>query len=299
MTISNMVRYFMKFSYLGSQYRGIQKQNYGLNVRDNDTVQGVLETALRTVYPSAITEPKMTVSSRTDRGVHSLLSTAHVDLELKDNAIHNSEEVLRQMNRFFVKCSHDIRLLNFIPVTKDFHARFSAKSRTYMYRFMVPKDLNNHKYPIIEGNYTPHIREPQLNIERMKASLEMFLGYHDFETFCSKRKGQKDWRHCRRVLDMFILEEAQPLMPFDFLSHNHNYYQFKIKSKSFLYKQVRRMVGTVFALGKGIITEKDIETMLRIPSSAKYQGVVAEPHGLYLLNIEYDPDVLRKCRIET
>ncbi|XP_018362379.1 PREDICTED: tRNA pseudouridine synthase A isoform X2 [Trachymyrmex cornetzi] len=293
-----MVRYFLKFSYIGTQYRGLQRQSSNSFVRDTDSIQGALETALRTVIPKSLIVPSLCLSSRTDAGVHALGNTAHVELENKYNIIYNSSDVKKYVNRYFSKCGHTIRLLDCIPVTQNFHVRFACKSRTYLYRFMIPKICGEQRISLPETIHTYHIRSYNFDIDRARRGIQLFMGTKDFTTFSAKAITDRKI-HYVRALQAFTLEEAQPLMPFDPLSKHFTYFHFTCKARSFLYNQVRRMIGALIALGLGKITEKDITVMLQVPSHHNWNPCITPvpPNGLHLLNVEYDLDELRHCTI--
>lgn len=150
------------------------------------------------------------------------------------------------------------------------------------------------------------------------------MGKKNFTTFSAKKVTDRKIIYVRS-LQNFTLEEAQTLVPFDPLSENFRYLHFTVKSRSFLYNQViihykqntfvnrnimnvshrcysvqvRRMVGALIALGLGKITEKDITVMLQVPSHHNWNPCVVPvpPNGLHLINLEYDPDELRRCTI--
>ncbi|XP_012543316.1 tRNA pseudouridine synthase-like 1 isoform X4 [Monomorium pharaonis] len=227
---------------------GLQRQIDNF-VRDTDSIQGALEAALLTILPKSQIRPVLTLSSRTDAGVHALGNSAHVELENKYNKIYNSTDVKKYVNRYFNKCGHTVR-------SHDF------------------------------------------DIDRVKRGIQLFMGTKDFTTFSAKAITDRKIRYVR-ALDNFTLEEAQPLMPFDPLSHNFTYWHFTCKARSFLYNQVRRMIGALIALGIGKITEKDITIMLQVPSHNNWNPRVTPvpPNGLHLLNVEYDTDELKNCTI--
>ncbi|XP_029165134.1 tRNA pseudouridine synthase-like 1 [Nylanderia fulva] len=292
-----MVRYFLKFSYIGTQYRGLQKQVGKNFIRDTDSVQGALETALSTIVPKVLVQKSICLSSRTDAGVHALCNSCHVELDNKYGRIYDTSKIKKYVNRYFAKCGHTIRLLDCIPVTYDFHSRYSCKSRTYIYRFMIPKIQEEQRISLVEMNHTFHLRAYNFDIDRARRGIQLFMGTKDFTTFSAK--DEKTQKRYVRSLQSFTLEEAQPLMPFDPLSKNFTYWHFVCSGRSFLYNQIRRMVGALFALGLGKITEKDITVMLQVPSHHNWNPRVtpAPPNGLHLLNVEYDPDELKRCTI--
>ncbi|XP_076627870.1 tRNA pseudouridine synthase-like 1 isoform X5 [Colletes latitarsis] len=241
----NMERYFIRFSYLGTQYSGMQKNVMRNNciLQDPDTIQGALECAFSTLKPKCISWPKVTPSSS---GVHALYSSAHVDLENKYDCIYNSDEVLTSVNRYLTKCHHDIRTENF-------------------------------------------------DIEKIKCATSLFMGTKDFTTFSAQMKFKNQKNPVRSLQKLFV-QDSQPFMLLDPLAQHFNYWNIICSSRSFLYNQVRRIVGSLLCLGMGIITEKDITTMLQVPSHNNWPGQIklAPPHGLYLANVEYCQEELNK-----
>ncbi|KMQ84869.1 trna pseudouridine synthase-like 1-like protein [Lasius niger] len=166
-----------------------------------------------------------------------------------------------------------------------------------MYRFMIPKVSKEQRISLVEMLHTFHLRAYDFDIDRARRGIQLFMGTKDFTTF-SARNETRQIRYVRS-LQSFTLEEAQPLMPFDPLSENFTYWHFICSGRSFLYNQIRRMVGALFALGSGKITEKDITVMLQVPSHHNWnpRATPAPPNGLHLLNVEYDADELRRCTI--
>ncbi|XP_078045621.1 tRNA pseudouridine synthase-like 1 isoform X2 [Augochlora pura] len=295
-----MYRYLIKFSYIGTQYRGLQKNGIRSDyiINDVDTIQGAIECAFRALIPKCINSPKLSTSSRTDVGVHAFCNAAHVDLQNQYNFVYNPVFVLKNINRYFIKCHHDIRLLDFIPVTADFQARRYAKSRTYIYRFMIPKSDVPYGIPIMEKSHTYCYRKENFNIEPVIRATRLFLGQKNFETFAakSKREGIK----YVRTLNRFTVEKSSPLMPIDPLTNNFEFWQIQCSSQSFLYNQVRRMVTVLLALGAGIITEKDILCMLQVPGHRHWnrQLQVVPSLGLHLVNVEYSQEDMDKYALK-
>lgn len=131
------------------------------------------------------------------------------------------------------------------------------------------------------------IRKPNFDIERVKHGIQLFEGLKDYTTFCADTKNNSI--SYVRMLDKLTLEKSIPLLPFDPLSQNYEFWNFTFKSKGFLYNQVRRITASLISLGAGIITEKDITTMLQVPNHKNWLPhiFVAPAHGLYLANVEY------------
>ncbi|XP_076233437.1 tRNA pseudouridine synthase A [Calliopsis andreniformis] len=292
-----MGRYFLRFSYIGTHYRGLQKNTVSslCDINDLDTVQGALECALSTLVPKCINYPKLITSSRTDIGVHALHSSAHVDLFNRYDAIYNPTEVIKTVNRYFAKCDHDIRLLEVTPVTNDFHARFLAKSRTYIYRFMVPKDYNDLRIPIVEKSKCYLVRSKTFDIEKLKRATQLFMGKKDFQTFSGKVHTDIPVKYVRK-LNRLTVEKNQSLMPFDPLSERFDFWNIIISAQSFLYKQVRRIVAALLGVATDQVTERDVTIMLQVPGRHNWLTTlqIAPAYGLYLADIEYCQTELEK-----
>lgn len=290
-----MKRYFLNFSYIGSNYRGSQKHSAN-GILDVDSIQGTLENSLWRLNPILSQPPKVVLAGRTDAGVHALRMSAHIDLEHHSGTTNfDKNNLIKMMNRHLISTNHEIRILSCHEVNKDFHARFSAKSRTYMYRFLVAKDLNDKRVPIAEYGRTMHFQTKDFDIERLKSGIKLFQGTRDFRTFTNKgildNKKFGDEYNPSFVKTLNVsLHQTTPLMPFDPLSDNFDFWYLTYKSKSFLYNQVRRITGTLLALAAGRISENTIKTMLLVPSHDNWCKNVApaQAHGLYLANVEYD-----------
>ncbi|KAF3423795.1 hypothetical protein E2986_07887 [Frieseomelitta varia] len=293
-----MRRYLIKFSYIGTKYRGMQKNiipSAKVRINDTETIQGAIEGAFLRLVPQVLSWPTLTCSSRTDAGVHGLCNIAHIDIENKYDSIYNPQESLKHLNRHLILCDHDIRILDLIPVKDTFHVKHCANSRTYLYRILKAKDVKYHKVPIIEMERCFHFRSETFDPEKISLATQLFMGLKDFRTFCSNRKSNAPVRYVRS-LDSLTFEKGSPLMPYDPFSENFDFWDFKCTSKGFLYKQVRKIVTALLALGIGKITEKDITVMLQVPGHKNYMtslGLVP-PHGLYLLNVGYNQDYLNE-----
>ncbi|XP_076653846.1 tRNA pseudouridine synthase-like 1 [Halictus rubicundus] len=296
-----MQRYFIKFSYIGTQYRGLQKNGIISDyvIHDIDTIQGALECAFSAIAPKYKVYPRITTSSRTDAGVHAFCNAGHIDLHNKYDSMYNPSSVLHQVNRYLLKCCHDIKLLDCIPVTQDFHARKIAKLRTYIYRFMIPKKQDAsekiQQVPITEKAHTHCFRSQDFDIERVKQATKLFLGKKNFQTFSARRISDTEITYIK-TLHKLTVEKSFPLMPMDPLSDHFDFWHIECSSKSFLYNQVRRIVTSLLYLGAGLITEKDIMFMLQVPNHQNWNRSVqvVPPVGLHLVNVEYCQEEINK-----
>lgn len=281
-------------SYIGTRYRGAQK-HANKNVLDIDSIQGAIEAGLRVLVPP-VEDPHVVLAGRTDLGVHALSAAAHVNLTNTNGTDYHPDAVKYILNRFLKQCCHDIKILSVLPVTDEFHARHSAIRRTYIYRFMFSKDRKDDVLPIQELYRTflikPTKERPFFDIDKFKGGVKLFEGTHDFQTFCNS-DSHIGSRGFIRTLDKIELKEAGPLMSLDPVSKNFEYYELTLQSRAFLYNQVRRIVGTLIALGQGKVDTDDIITMLQVPSHNTWMAIgrgmsSAGPDGLYLFDIEYE-----------
>ncbi|XP_030375143.1 tRNA pseudouridine synthase-like 1 isoform X2 [Scaptodrosophila lebanonensis] len=135
-----MYRYLLNISYIGTNFRGIQKTINKLEEPrlDTHTIQGCLELALRVFRP--VNDIQTVLSSRTDAGVHALHSTVHVDLQRNDGSPYDTTILTGVLNRTLDKQRLPIRVLSAQRVADSFHCRYHAVGRTYLYRFAVAKN---------------------------------------------------------------------------------------------------------------------------------------------------------------
>ncbi|XP_050742224.1 tRNA pseudouridine synthase-like 1 isoform X2 [Drosophila biarmipes] len=288
-------------------HSGIQKTVNKLEQSrlDTQSIQGCLELALRVFHP--INEIQTVLSSRTDAGVHALHSTVHVDLERSNGQPYDNDTLVGVLNRTFDKQRLPIRVLSSQLVADSFHCRYHATGRTYLYRFAVAKDpptadqnLRNKAYeafiPVEEIDRCYFLQSASFDIERVQAASRMFIGVHDFRTFMSVSRQKGPSRDhpmftVRKVDEIDIRPgRSLALAPNASLAAEiYNYWDIEIKAKSFLYKQVRRIVGALIALGNGRIDERCLYQMLTIPSknSWDHRVLLAPACGLYLCRVHY------------
>ncbi|KAH8274945.1 hypothetical protein KR018_001789 [Drosophila ironensis] len=303
-----MRRYLLNISYIGTNFRGIQKTvNKSEQPRlDTNSIQGCLELALRVFHPT--NEIQTVLSSRTDAGVHALHSTVHVDLERHGGQPYDPDTLTGVLNRTLDKQRLPIRVLSSQLVADSFHCRYHATGRTYLYRFAVArkppaaddKKLRNRGYeafvPVEELDRCYFLHTPSFDIERVRDAAPMFEGLHDFRTFMSVSRQKGPSRDhpmfTRRKIDEISIRPGKTLAVAAnaaLATETYDYWDIEIRAKSFLYKQVRRIVGTLLALGCGRIDEKSIYLMLTIPSKNSWDHRVqlAPACGLYLCRVHY------------
>ncbi|MFA6942870.1 MAG: tRNA pseudouridine(38-40) synthase TruA [Bacilli bacterium] len=243
------MRYLMKIAYDGTDYYGWQRQI------NRPTVEATIEK-----YLSQILDQKTIIygAGRTDAGVHAYGQCAHFDSDKEINP-----DILRHgLNSLLPKSIHIISL---IVVPETFHARHSASGKHYRYQINL-QDENP-----FERFYSYTIRSTSLDIDRLKAGAELFVGDHYFFNYTVRKEDERNFH--RFVKDIKIKAENEKLT-LDFFADG------------FMQYQVRMMVGTLIALAQGKIELKDIINSLQegvhYPISYK-----APAQGLVLVEVFY------------
>ena len=244
-----MPKFKIIIEYDGSNYVGWQRQENGPSIQES------IENAI-----TNLTGEKTSLfgAGRTDSGVHALGQVAHFNLQKN----FKSESVRDGLNQFLRP--QPIAILEAAEVHEDFHARFSAKKRTYEYV------ITNRRSPLtLDKNKSWGVFK-KLDINKMTLESKYFLGKHDFLAFrsidCQSNTSVKT------ISNIQIIEKEKNII-------------IRVTAKSFLHSQVRIMVGTLVEIGKGKITnsiKKIIEDKKRSQA-----GVTAPACGLYLIKVEY------------
>ena len=245
-----MERYRLTIEYDGSSFRGWQRQG------DLPTVQAVLEQALEALTGTAI---EVFGSGRTDAGVHAIGQVAHVDLPRR----MAPERVLAGLNAHLRPAP--VGIVQVAEAAPDFHARFSARRRTYLYRI-----LNRRPAPVLERHRVWHV-PVLLDAERMHEAAQLFLGRHDFSSFRATE--------CQSATAIKSIERAT-------VERKGALIEFRVASRSFLHHQVRNMIGTLREVGDGSRAIAAIAQILAARNRT-LAGPTAPACGLYLERIEY------------
>lgn len=240
----------------GTNFSGWQKQ---LNA---PTIQGELENALGTITNNSII---LHGAGRTDAGVHALGMVA----SFETGSAISLAQLQKGSNSIL---SPAIRILEMEEVESDFHARFSASSKTYLYHI----ETGTIQSPI-NRLYAVHIPQ-DLAVDSMRQCLDILTGTHDFASFeasGSRDKSITTGRGSIRTLQEATLTET-----------SKNELQFTFTGDGFLRHMVRNIVGTVLEVGKKRKTLEDFKKILeakdRIVASA-----TAPAHGLFLKSVHY------------
>lgn len=252
-----MPRYALKIEYHGAPFVGWQRQN------GQSSVQGAIETALARLEPG---EHRIAAAGRTDAGVHALAQVAHCDLARDWSPFRLSEALnyhLKPLPVAITACA---------AVDDDFHARFSALERRYLFRILCRRAPATHQAGLVWQ--VKH----QLDVDAMRAAARRLLGRHDFTTFRST-VCQAD--SPLRTLDRLDIERVEtPAGP---------EVHFDVRARSFLHNQVRSLVGTLEHVGAGSWKPDQVSAALAARDRAAC-GTVCPPQGLYLAHVSYPDD---------
>jgi tRNA pseudouridine38-40 synthase len=236
---------------------------HGWQVQENQrTVQGELERVLSLLENA---EVHVSGSGRTDAGVHAEGQVASVKLSRKF-----TPEKLR--NAINGNLWRDIRILTVEKVADNFHARFSARGKTYLYRVV--------NAPVISPFWTryAHHEARPLDVGRMNDTARLFLGEHDWTAFSS---AQSDSENKVRTITEFTVESHWDARA------KGSLIEFRITGEGFLRYMVRSIAGTLLEVGRG---EKDFDTIQTaiVTRDRNLAGATAPAHGLTLLKVYYD-----------
>lgn len=246
-----MKNFKLTIEYDGTAYHGWQ-------IQDNDiTIQETVENALATMTREKI---RLHASGRTDAGVHALGQVAH----FKTDARISSDAFFAGLNSLL---PDDIVIISCEEVDETFHARFNAKHKTYQYR------IYNHPIPLAIGRqYAWHVRK-KLDIDAMQNTIAHIIGTHDFKSF--EGTGSPRDHTIRTVLNAYadITDDGYLIV--------------EITANGFLRYMIRNLVGTLVDVGLTKISPQDFKHILD-SKNRDIAGITAPPHGLFLVNVNYD-----------
>ena len=161
----------------------------------------------------------------------------------------------------------DIRIVEAEYVDEDFHARYSATGKTYVYKWSYSE-----VHSPFERNFSVHLGKWRPDVERMKEALHYLIGTHDFTSFCSSKTATSN--KVRTVRLLTLEKQGDQLI-------------MTIEGDGFLYNMVRTIAGMLLAVGKGWNTPADVKRILEL-CDRKEAGKTAPAHGLYLESVTYE-----------
>jgi tRNA pseudouridine38-40 synthase len=245
-----MPRYKLTLEYDGGGYHGFQAQG------DLPSIQASIERAAKAFSGES---PRLQSAGRTDAGVHASGQVVHLDL---DKAW--APEVVRDaLNAHLVP--EPIAVLEAEVASADFHARFSAKRRAYLYRI-----LDRRGPPALDRGRVWHVKKP-LDVEAMLEAAQALIGDHDFTTFRDV--------DCQAKSPMKTLDEVR-------IWREGDEVRLFFSARSFLHRQVRSMTGSLAEVGVGRWSAADLKAALEARDRTAC-GPVAPAQGLCLVDVGY------------
>ncbi|MDO5369716.1 tRNA pseudouridine(38-40) synthase TruA [Paracoccus sp. (in: a-proteobacteria)] len=255
-----MPRFALKIEYDGGPFAGWQAQ------ADHPSVQGEVERALAALDPGFRAGARIAAAGRTDAGVHATGQVAHADLSRDWDPFRLAEAL-----NWHLKPA-PVAVLAVAPVPDDFHARFSAQGRRYLFRLLSRRAPATH-----DRGRVWQVAHP-LDAGAMRQGAAHLVGRHDFTTF---RSAMCQAASPVKTLDRIEIEEIA-------LPHGAEY-RFHLWARSFLHNQVRSIVGTLERVGAGAWEPGRVREALDARDRAAC-GPVCPPQGLYLVGVDYPAD---------
>ena len=239
----------LEICYDGTRYRGWQR----LGGTDN-TIQGKLETALSRILGEPI---EISGSGRTDAGVHARGQVANFHCE----STMSTEEILSNLCRYLPE---DIGIYSCKEASPRFHARLSAKEKTYQYRIW-----NSDKPCVFERRFVAQFPE-KLNVDAMRSAAALLCGEHDFSAFCGNPRFKKSTVRYIRSID---------------ISSCGDELRIEVTGNGFLHSMVRIIVGTLLEVGLG---QRETDSIPELFGAKRENaGYLVPAHGLCLMEVTY------------
>jgi len=244
------MRYRLTLEYDGTPFVGWQRQDNG------PSVQGALEAAIEKLAGERVT---VTGAGRTDAGVHALGQVAHFDL-----AKTFEPGKVRDALNYHLR-PDPVSVLDAAEANEEFHARFSAVGRHYLFRI-----LNRRSPPALDVDKVWHVSS-RLDAEAMHAAAQFLVGHHDFTTFRAAE--------CQAQSPVKTLDRLD-------VSQRGEEIHIEASARSFLHHQIRSFAGTLKLVGEGKWQPREVKKALEARDRAAC-GPVAPPEGLYLVKVDY------------
>ena len=244
------MRFKLTLEYDGGPFQGWQR------LGDAPSVQGALEDAVEKLTGA---KSEVVGAGRTDAGVHARGQVAHVDLEKPFEAWKLAEALNAHLR------PAPIAVLKAEEAAPDFHARFDATNRAYLYCII------NRRAPLTLEHGHAWRLAASLDADAMHVAAQRLVGQHDFTTF---RDSQCQAKSPIKTLDRCdVARDGEEI-------------QIRCEARSFLHRQVRSMVGTLAEVGLGKMSADDVAAALAAKDRALC-GPVAPADGLYLMRVDY------------
>lgn len=237
--------------YDGTDFSGFQSQS------SKRTVQQVLEKALSQLFNKK-TKIK-SASGRTDAGVHAANQVINFWVDSKLTL----EQIKHGTNRYL---PHDVAVKRVVAAKPDFHARFGAKKKTYLYRIW-----NGAARSPLQCRFSTHVRS-KLNLALMRKAGAYFIGCHDFKSFTTAEVGRTK-NTIKQIYDLKV-------------SKRGDMFEIRVTGSGFLQHMVRNIVGTLISIGQEKVKPAEVRGILKAKDRCKAPATAA-PTGLALLSVTY------------
>ncbi|MBS1492094.1 MAG: tRNA pseudouridine(38-40) synthase TruA [Bacteroidetes bacterium] len=248
-----MKKFKFYIEYDGTGYSGWQKQ------KNAKSIQETISNVIIEIFKNSKGQSKFIDfqgSGRTDAGVHAYEQVAHLECETM-----LAPEILKM--KINDELPANINIFEIEKADERFHARHSAKSRQYVYRISKRRNA-------FEKKYCWWIKD-KLDVNSMGKAASEMIGMHDFVSFSEKNKEDKSTK-C-------LVENLE-------VTQDENFIYIRIRASHFLWKMVRRIVGTLVEVGRGNLKSNDIKNFLLKPNTEPAL-FTAPPSGLFLEKIFY------------
>ncbi len=244
------MNYRMKISYDGTRYKGWQR------LKNTDMT---VQTKIENILFEMLYEPvELIASGRTDKGAHAIGQVAN----FKTSIDIPTKELKEYLYRYL---PDDIVVTSVKKVEENFHSRYHAKEKTYIYKI-----YNDYYHDPFLRKTSLHVQE-SLNMEAMKKAADHFIGEYDFSAFTTKKSKTKSM--VREIYNIEILKSGHEI-------------DFKVTGNGFLHHMVRTIVGTLVEVGLGRIKPNDIKNIIESKDKLK-TGPTLPAKGLYLYDVKY------------
>lgn len=259
--MADFLNYKFIVSYDGGSYCGWQYQPR------HKSVQEVIEGSIEDAFKMAKGSVKINGSGRTDAGVHALGQVFSVKLP----NIMSCEKMIWLFNRFLPEdiCIEDCKV-----VDDSFHGRFSAISKTYMYRIYLSSKKNSFE----SGRSWHYFKD--FDLELANEMLGMLVGVHDFAAFMSSGSDKTDT--VRNIYEAYMVKSDCR----NSICNRGEMLEIYFRGNGFLYNMVRNMVGLISEVANGRISPEKGRALMEGGIRTK-EIITAPAHGLYLVNVEY------------
>ncbi len=241
------------------EYDGTHFKGWQIQAQNQRTVQGDISKALKKILKEKVS---LTGSGRTDSGVHALAQVAN----FKTSSRIAISELQKALN---ANLKDDVSIIAIEEVSEEFHAQYSAKSKTYQYT------ISNQKIRPAQRRHFCFWYPYKLSLQKMREEAKAFLGRHDFKSFQATdpaKRGQK--RDTVRTIKKLTISKKNDIIIIE------------IEANGFLYKMVRNIVGTLIEVGNEQLPKSSIKMILS-QKNRTAAGITAKAHGLMLKSVAY------------